>query len=375
VNHRAQGSHDEHGPIKCLVVDDQEDYLFALCAVLRQEGVELLTARSGSEALEALLAHDVALAILDVHMPEMDGFELAELMRGSERTRHVPLIFVTGASRDQHRQFRGYESGAVDFLHKPVDPHVLVSKADVFFRLHRQQRQLARQLAERTETLRIQELFTAALGHDLRNPLNAILAGAELIRMASRDAEIVDTSQRVLASARRMARMVNDMMDLSRARLAGGIPIHPSPTDVAAVARRVLGEVRSGAPDAVVELVGRGDLSGHWDTERLAQVLSNLVSNALEHGRAGGPVLVELDGTDAAYLRLSVSNDGEIDASLRNRLFDPFRTTRGKSGQGLGLGLYIVQQIARAHGGDVSFDGSTPGRVSLRVTLPRNAPS
>src|SRR5215470_19131617 len=102
--------------VKCLLVDDLEENLLALSALLRRQDVEILTARSGGEALELLLVHEVALALLDVQMPEMDGFELAELMRGTERTRQVPIIFVTAAAHDQHRVFKGYETGAVDFL-------------------------------------------------------------------------------------------------------------------------------------------------------------------------------------------------------------------------------------------------------------------
>src|SRR5258706_4658186 len=113
--------------IKCLLVDDLEENLLALAALLQRDDIELLTARSGEEALELLLRHDVALAFLDVQMPDMDGFELAELMRGSERTRHVPIIFVTAGARDQHRLFKGYETGAVDFLYKPIERHVLQS--------------------------------------------------------------------------------------------------------------------------------------------------------------------------------------------------------------------------------------------------------
>src|SRR5262245_13845643 len=127
--------------VKCLLVDDLEENLLALSALLHRPDVELLTARSGKEALELLLVNDVALALLDVHMPEMDGFELAELMRGTERTRHVPIIFVTAAARDQYRSFKGYELGAVDFLYKPIEPHVLQSKADIFFQLYRQKQQ------------------------------------------------------------------------------------------------------------------------------------------------------------------------------------------------------------------------------------------
>src|SRR5471030_1850775 len=123
--------------VKCLLVDDREENLIALSALLKWDDVELLTAHSGAEALELLLVHDVALAFLDVQMPDMDGFELAELMRGSERTRQIPIIFVTAAARDQYRLFKGYESGAVDFLYKPIEPHIIESKAEIFFRLHR----------------------------------------------------------------------------------------------------------------------------------------------------------------------------------------------------------------------------------------------
>src|ERR1700727_2866724 len=141
-------------PIKCLLVDDLAENLLALSALLARSDVEVLTARSGSEALELLLVHDVALAFLDVQMPDMDGFELAELMRGSERTRHIPLIFVTAGAREKHRQFKGYESGAVDFIYKPIEPHILKNKADVFFQLYRQRVRLAQELKEKSGTPR-----------------------------------------------------------------------------------------------------------------------------------------------------------------------------------------------------------------------------
>jgi PAS domain S-box-containing protein len=130
-------------PIKFLLVDDMSENLLALEAIIRRKGLEVLVARSGSDALELLLVHDVSLALLDVQMPGMDGFELAELMRGVERTKHVPIIFVTAGTRDPQRVFKGYESGAVDFLFKPIDPHILKSKADVFFDLACQRRETA----------------------------------------------------------------------------------------------------------------------------------------------------------------------------------------------------------------------------------------
>ena len=122
-------------PVKFLLVDDVPENLLALEALLRRDGLQIETARSGTEALELLLVHDFALALLDVQLPGMDGFELAEIMRGTERTRRVPIIFLTAVATDERRRFMGYESGAVDYLIKPIDTHMLRRKADVFFEL------------------------------------------------------------------------------------------------------------------------------------------------------------------------------------------------------------------------------------------------
>jgi PAS domain S-box-containing protein len=132
-------------PSKILLVDDIEENLVALSALLRRPDAQVLLARSGVEALELVLQHEFALAFVDVQMPEMDGFELAELMRGSERSKNIPIIFVTAGTGDATRVFRGYESGAVDFLFKPIDPHILAQKADTFIRLDQQKNLLAAQ--------------------------------------------------------------------------------------------------------------------------------------------------------------------------------------------------------------------------------------
>lgn len=132
-------------PVYVLLVDDLDDNLLSLEALLRRDDLVLLKARSGEEALELLLVHDVALGLLDVQMPGMDGFELAELMRGNERTRHVPIIFLTASTTDNQRKFRGYEAGAVDFIQKPIEWDILRSKANVFFDLYRQKQQIADQ--------------------------------------------------------------------------------------------------------------------------------------------------------------------------------------------------------------------------------------
>ena len=361
--------------VKCLLVDDLEENLLALSALLRREDVEILEARSGAAALELLLAHDVALAFLDVQMPEMDGFELAELMRGSDRTRHVPIIFVTAGLRDQYRLFKGYDTGAVDFLYKPIDPHILKSKADVFFQLYRQKQQLARQLEELTETLRLNELFTAVLGHDLRNPLSAILNSANLLERVSKEDVVKQTSARMVNSGKRMSRMIDDMLDLTRARLGGGIPLRRQDTDFAQIAQRVIQEAQVSSPQGRFETRVEGDLAGYWDADRLAQVTSNLLGNALEHGDKKDPIEITLNGVRSDRVTLAVTNTGVIPPEVLPHLFDPFRGGQRHLGRsdGLGLGLYIVQQIVVAHRGRVEVK-TDERRTTFLVEVPRRVP-
>ena len=359
--------------MKCLLVDDLEENLLALAALLQRPDAQILTARSGTEALELLLVHDVALAFLDVQMPEMDGFELAELMRGSERTRQIPIIFVTAGARDQHRLFQGYESGAVDFLFKPIEPHILKNKADVFFQLHRHKQQLARELREKTETLRLNEMLTAVLSHDLRSPLNAVLTSAVLIQRRSTEQPVKETAGRILSSGKRMSRMIEDMLDMARARLAGGIPLKREPADLGALLERVVSEIQAAFPERRIEVQRSGDLSGNWDGERLAQVASNLLGNALQHGDSSAAVQVSVDGTRSAAVEITVENSGTIPPDLLPELFDPFRGAQRQTGRrdGLGLGLYIVQQIVLAHGGSVEVESGDQNRTIFAVRIPR----
>ncbi|HEX6832418.1 MAG TPA: hybrid sensor histidine kinase/response regulator [Rudaea sp.] len=358
-------------PVRCLIVDDLEENLIALSALLRTDDVDVLAAKSGVEALELLLANEVALCLIDVQMPEMDGFELAELIRGSERTRHVPLIFVTAGEREQRRVFKGYESGAVDFLYKPIDPHILRSKAGIFFELYRQKQQLARDLHEKTEALRLNELFVGILGHDLRNPLTTVLTSAELLSQMT-DPKIAKMGQWVLSSGQRMSQLIEDTLDLVRTRVGGGIYINAAPTDLAQVVQRVVDEQRIATPGRAIVVDHGGDAKGVWDAARLGQVASNLIGNAIKHGSEGA-VRIVLRGEDDKVI-LTISNRGTIPPDVLPNLFDPFRGTRERDGGrhgGLGLGLYIVQQIVLAHGGTIEVTSGIDGTTTFRVELPR----
>jgi signal transduction histidine kinase len=357
--------------VTCLLVDDLEENLLALSSLLEQDGVKVLTAKSGEEALELLLTHDVALALIDVQMPGMDGFELAELMRGPEKTRSIPIIFVTAGARDQHRLFKGYQAGGVDFIYKPIEPAVLRNKSSVFFALHRQKRLLARQLDERTRALHWNEMFTAVLGHDLRNPLAAILASAELIALVAKDDRSRSSADRIATSATRMSRMIDDLLDLARARLGGGIAICTSDMNLGTLVERIVQEQRAAMPHRAITLHLQNDLNGEWDPDRLEQVVSNLLGNALSHGVTEQPVEVRAHSPGAGWVQLSVFNSGHIAPDRIASLFDPYKGgQRHATSSGLGLGLYIVQQIAAAHGGSVEVKAVGNAKVEFTVLLP-----
>jgi signal transduction histidine kinase len=222
------------------------------------------------------------------------------------------------------------------------------------------------------ESARFQEQFVAILGHDLRNPLSAISAGASLLRRIEAPQLRASTVARIAASAARMHRMVDQLLDLTRARLAGGIPVQPRRgTNLAEVARSAVDELRVAHPDAQLTLHTATHIRGEWDADRMAQVISNLVANAISYGD-GAPVEVEVNCANGAAV-LAVHNGGlPIPADVLPRIFDPFRrATEGPAApDGLGLGLFITREIVLAHGGTIAVTSARQEGTTFTVTLP-----
>jgi two-component system sensor histidine kinase/response regulator len=362
-------------PVKCLLVDDRAENRLALSALLQHdERIEILQASSGQEALELALQHDLALALLDVQMPEMDGFELAELLRGSERTRHIPLIFVTAGTHDAKRMFQGYETGAVDFLFKPIEPRILQMKAQVFFDLYRTKRQLAEELAERTETLRLSETLSAILGHDLRSPLSVIKMLACVLQRKIEEPALLDKANQISECANLMGRMIGDILDLSRARLGGGIPIGLHHSDARPLIEQLVRDRSAVHSNTPIVLRIEGQLQVRWDLDRITQLLSNLLNNAIHHGRGSRPVEIHVEAQAEQEIFITICNAGAIQADVLPHVFEPFRrASHASNSDGLGLGLYIVWEIARAHGGSVNAEATADDQTIMRVRLPRLA--
>ena len=218
------------------------------------------------------------------------------------------------------------------------------------------------------------ELFTAMLAHDLRGPLGAIVMSSMVVAKTSTDALIQQMASRAVSSARSMSRMIEDMLDLSRSRIGDGIAVRRVRGDLEAALRRVADECSAAHPDRCISWVAAGDFTGDWDTDRLSQVASNLIRNAIRHGDGKVPVRVDMDGRDASTVSLKVFNDGHIPPELLPNIFEPFRSREMTSarGEGLGIGLYIVREIIRAHHGSIEVASSQRSGTTFTVILPRN---
>ena len=355
--------------INLLLVDDLQENLVALEALIRAPGRRIFTARSGDEALSLMLEHSFALAIIDVQMPSMNGFELAELMRGTERTRAIPIVFVSAAGNELNYAFRGYESGAVDFLHKPLDPHTVRSKVNVFVELARQRQELQEAKAQLQRAVSMRDDFMSMIAHELRNPLNSVYLQAQLRRKmvggpkqpdAQAMLRMVERDERQIRS---MVRLLDDMLDVSRAR-TGKLTIVPAPFDLVASAQVVVEAIQEQgkATGVQVTLSAPPTLEIVGDEFRIEQVITNLLTNALRYGQ-GKPVAVAVGvREEVPEAFVSVRDQGMgIAAADQERIFEQFERTEGAAQvAGLGLGLYIARQIAQAHHGRLEVR-SAPG--------------
>ena len=366
-----------------LIVDDVEANLVALDALLGDMGCDIVRARGGNEALRALLRRDFAVMLLDVQMPEIDGYEVARYARENPVTRDVPIIFLTAALRSEEGLLRGYGSGAVDFLLKPIDETVLRAKVRVFLDLDIGRRRLRAEIAAHQQTLQALERannalrhFTYAASHDLRAPMRAIRSFLE--SLASMTADTLEpTASDYLARSRRAAERMDSL--LSALLVYAGLqkPSSQTQVDFNKVFEHVQADLAPSISTAGAS-VSAGELpTVLGDADRLYQLLLNLVSNALKFRAPNRTPEVRLSAqvTRTEVIMCVEDNGIGIEQSDQSAIFDPFQRVHTQSQfEGSGLGLTICREIVEQHGGRLWVESKRDQGSRFCFAMARSTP-
>lgn len=331
------------------------------------------------DALLGALKNDAGAALIAEEALGPGAAEaLLAALEGQEPWSDVPVLLLTIAfsKRAPHAPSTGRLLAAANImlLQRPMPLHLLLSAVRSAVRARRRQYQMRDLHRELSRAVQLGDMFVGILGHDLRTPLGAIRMGAELIVRSAEDPRAVRPAGRIMRSADRMTRMIEQLLDFAQIRQGRGIRLQLAPTDLGAITRQVLQELGDANPQAKIDVSSSGGLGGRWDADRLGQVVSNIVGNAVQHGTAGAAISVELEGTTPEQVRLRVANHGVISDEAMPMLFDPFKhagTTKGGE-RGIGLGLFIAREIVRAHGGDLAVR-TGDGTTIFETTLPREA--
>jgi signal transduction histidine kinase len=395
--------------VRILAVDDQAGNLDLIDTLLSGCDCHVVRAHSADEALLALLDHDFAVIILDIMMPGMNGIELAALIKQRRRSRDIPILFLTAHMMDESDVLRGYTTGAVDYLTKPIRPEILRSKVAVFVELYRKTRALAdanaslrhevaereqlsqalvqanhdleRRVQERTQALqradRRKDEFLASLAHELRNPLAPIRAAAEVLRMEGLGhAESEHARAVIVRQIAYMTRLIDDLLDVSRITV-DKLVLQMDSIQLASVVAAAVETSRPLMTERTHRLhvnLPAVPVTLHADPARLAQVLSNLLTNAARYTPPGGDIHLTAE-ISPAHVLMRVRDTGiGISADLLPRIFDLFTQggpVPGRTAGGLGIGLTLARRLVEMHGGRLEAQSGGPGTGSeFSVFLP-----
>jgi signal transduction histidine kinase len=368
---------------RILIVDDLPEKLLVYSSLLRDIDAEIVQARSGTEALKRVLEGSFAVILLDVNMPDIDGLETANLIRGHRNGRQTPIIFIT-AYADEMQTARGYALGAVDYIQSPVVAPVLRSKVQVFvdlFKAHAalalSNQELETRVKERTAELeqlsRLKDEFLATMSHELRTPLNAIFGWVTLLRTRRLDEPTQERAlETIERNARAQKRLIEDLLDVSRI-VTGKVALEILPVNPQRVVEAALETMQPAAQAkgiSVVPLLDTGAATVRGDFARLQQIVCNLLSNAIKFTPSGGRVEVMLAHRNGEA-EISVSDSGQgIKPEFLPLVFDRFRQEDGSISRrhgGLGLGLAIVRHLVELHAGSVEAFSEGEGKGSRFV--------
>lgn len=381
VHGKKVSSKDGRIPARVLLVDDMESNLTSMARFLRKVDADIFTATSGAEALTMMRQDEFALVLLDVMMPDMDGYETAHRMRQDHAIADVPVIFITGVRKKSQDVFNGYRVGAADYLVKPVDPEIIRSKVQVFVTIYRQRQELIRRsqelarLRERQElekdlrkmqTMDVAGVLVGGMLHDFNNILMGIMGNIELAKMIPEP----DQQQDVLDRGLRGVKAAHALTSYLEIYARGGDPLVSSVNmeDLLVEVFDPLGE-----KDGIDLRYQIEELAPVWaDREQIRLVLTNLANNALEAMADGGILTVRAAMVAGRHLRVTVIDNGcGVAPEIVDHAFDPYFSSKDRGSQrGMGMGLPLCYAIITRHGGHIDLRSRLGGGCEVEFYLP-----
>lgn len=352
---------------KILAVDDKRENLIAIQTVLKDMPVEVITATSGNEALQLTMYNDFVLALLDIHMPEMDGFELSEILQSEEKTSRLPFIFISAVYTDNFNVFKGYEKGAFSFITKPFQPEILINKVKFFIDKHQQELDLYNLNKEL-------EAFSFSVSHDLRAPLRAAGGFSEILKervYENWDNDVKKLLDKIITNIDRMEDLIDDLLKFSR---IGQQQIARTIVDMNELLNSVLKNIEK-LPSEKISFQISQLKSTYGDKALLRQVIFNLLSNAIKYSAKKEKQIIEIGskedkGSVVYYIK---DNGAGFNMKYYDKLFQVFQRLHGANEfEGTGVGLAIVQKIIAKHGGKVWAESKENEGSTFYFSMPAN---
>lgn len=372
-------------PMHILMVDDRPENLLVLEELLSSPSRILIKANSGNEALRKVLQHQMALILLDVQMPDMDGFEVASLLKSNPATKHIPIIFITAINKEERYVLKGLQEGAIDYLSKPLNADITQAKINVFEELYKYEQQIRlnniqlKTLNNELEALNTQKNYLLGMAaHDLRNPVAAISQVSELLQKEISDKlneEQLRFLQSIYTSSNYMLNLINDLLDVSKIE-AGKLSLNIQPAELEDLVMHVYEMNKLIASGKNIKVNLTKEIHSKFiylDHVKIEQVINNLLSNAIKFSPKNTSVdfsVLEKGGN----IHVEVKDNGQgIPEKELDKLFKPFQTTSVQSTAGeksTGLGLMICAKIVEAHGGNIGVKSEQGKGSSFYFSLP-----
>lgn len=380
-----------------LVVDDNSNNLFTVKALIEEYiKAKVVTANTPTKALQELIKHPVDLIILDVHMDgEMDGFDLAQIIKSRKKTEHIPIVFLTGAYISEDFKKRGFEIGAVDYLTKPIDDFLLINRINVYLRLIEKERTMNILLQKQTQELRrakeiaeaaneAKNMFLANISHELRTPLNIMFGSTQLIKHYLDNDEVLDR-EKINSKAKiqiqncyRLIRLVNNLIDITKID-SGNFTLSISNCNIIEVVEAIVTSVVEYAKLKNIEVIFDTDVEEvilACDLDSIERIVLNLLSNAIKFTPQDGNIFVNINTLkDSIEIRVKDSGIG-IPKDKQQMIFERFKQVDNlltRCSEGSGIGLSLVKSLVEIHGGSIQVKSEHMKGSEFIVKLPINS--